>query len=66
MIFRKRRIRRLETHRMDIVGLPIEATYEEVRDTILEYSYTRYPVYEDSMDTIVRCILFENVYRMVD
>ena len=24
----------LETHRMDIVGLPIEATYEEVRDTI--------------------------------
>ncbi len=25
----------LETHRTDIVGLPIEATYEEVRDTIL-------------------------------
>ncbi len=43
----------LETHRMDIVGLPIEATYEEVRDTILEHSYTRYPVYEDSMDTIL-------------
>ncbi|MER2091083.1 MAG: CNNM domain-containing protein [Sporosarcina sp.] len=43
----------LETHRMDIVGLPIEATYEEVRDTILEHSYTRYPVYEESMDTIV-------------
>ncbi|HJF32227.1 MAG TPA: CNNM domain-containing protein [Sporosarcina psychrophila] len=42
----------LETHRMDIVGLPIEATYEEVRDTILEHSYTRYPVYEESMDTI--------------
>ncbi|WP_342513319.1 CNNM domain-containing protein [Sporosarcina sp. FSL K6-1522] len=43
----------LETHRTDVVGLPIEATYEEVRDTILEYYYTRYPVYEDSMDTIV-------------
>ena len=43
----------LETHRMDIIGLPIEATYEEVRDTILEHSYTRYPVYEESMDTIV-------------
>ena len=43
----------LETHRTDIVGLPIEATYEEVRDTILEYSYTRYPVYEENMDTIV-------------
>jgi putative hemolysin len=43
----------LETHRTDIVGLPIESTYEEVRDTILEYFYTRYPVYEESMDTIV-------------
>ena len=43
----------LETHRTDIIGLPIEATYEEVRDTILEHSYTRYPVYEESMDTIL-------------
>ncbi|WP_203247569.1 hemolysin family protein [Sporosarcina beigongshangi] len=43
----------LETHRTDIVGLPIEATYEEVRETILEYFYTRYPVYKDNMDTIV-------------
>ncbi|MBE1555087.1 hemolysin family protein [Sporosarcina limicola] len=43
----------LETHRTDIVGMPIEASYEEVRDTILEHFYTRYPVYEDSMDTIV-------------
>jgi len=43
----------LETHRMDIIGLPIEATYEEVRDLILEHSYTRYPVYEVSMDKIL-------------
>ncbi|MCZ2257453.1 hemolysin family protein [Sporosarcina sp. G11-34] len=43
----------LDTHRTDIIGLPIDATYEEVRDTILEYFYTRYPVYEESMDTIV-------------
>ena len=43
----------LETHRTDVIGLPIDATYEEVRATILEYFYTRYPVYEDNMDTIV-------------
>ncbi|CAM3138750.1 CNNM domain-containing protein [Filibacter tadaridae] len=43
----------LETHRTDVVGLPIEAEYEEVRDTILENSYTRYPVYEESLDTII-------------
>ncbi len=43
----------MATHRTDIIGLPIESTYEEVRDTLLEYSYTRYPVYEENMDTIV-------------
>ncbi len=43
----------LDTHRTDVIGLPITATYEEVRGTILEYYYTRYPVYEESMDEIV-------------
>jgi len=43
----------METHRTDVVGLPISATYEEVRDTILQHFYTRYPIYEDNMDSIV-------------
>lgn len=43
----------LSTHRTEVVGVPVNATYEEVRDTILEHFYTRYPVYDDSLDTIV-------------
>lgn len=43
----------LETHRTDVVGLPLTATYEEVRETILEYYYTRYPVYEEDMDNVI-------------
>lgn len=43
----------LETHRTEIIGISIDATYEEVRDIILEHYYTRYPVYEESMDHIV-------------
>ena len=43
----------LGTHRTDVIGLPVEAEFEEVRDILLEYSFTRYPVYEDSMDQIV-------------
>lgn len=43
----------LETHRTDVIGMPLTATYEEVRDTMLKYFYTRYPVYEENMDTIV-------------
>ncbi|MGM9920237.1 MAG: hemolysin family protein [Bhargavaea sp.] len=43
----------MSAHRTEIVGVPLDADYEYVRDTILEHWYTRYPVYEDNMDTIV-------------
>lgn len=43
----------METHRTDVIGLPIDSTYEEVRDTILEHFYTRYPIYEESIDRVV-------------
>lgn len=47
----------MSTHRTDAVGIPIDSTYEEVRDLILESSYTRYPVYEESLDNIVGLFL---------
>ncbi|WP_088008776.1 hemolysin family protein [Indiicoccus explosivorum] len=43
----------METHRTDTVGIPIESTYEEVRDIILSHPYTRYPVYEENLDNII-------------
>lgn len=43
----------METHRTDIISLSMDSTYEEVRDTVLQYFYTRYPVYEESIDRIV-------------
>jgi len=43
----------LFTHRTEMVALSIESTYEEVRDTILEHSYTRYPVYDENLDKVV-------------
>ena len=43
----------LSTHRTEVIAIPLESTYEEVRDTILEHFYTRYPVYSEDMDTIV-------------
>lgn len=47
----------MSTHRTDTVGIPIDSTYEEVRDLILDSSYTRYPVYEESLDNIVGMFL---------
>ncbi|ANU27390.1 CNNM domain-containing protein [Planococcus versutus] len=43
----------MSTHRTDTVGIAIDSSYEEVRDLILDSSYTRYPVYEESMDNVV-------------
>lgn len=43
----------METHRTDIISLPMDSTYEEVRDVVLQYFYTRYPVYEESIDKVV-------------
>ncbi|OHX55602.1 hemolysin [Planococcus salinarum] len=43
----------MSAHRTDIVGIPLDATYDEVRDLILDSSYTRYPVYEESLDNVV-------------
>ncbi|ARF14787.1 hemolysin family protein [Sporosarcina ureae] len=43
----------METHRTDIISLPMDSTYEDVRDVVLQYFYTRYPVYEESIDKVV-------------
>ncbi|ARD48718.1 hemolysin [Sporosarcina sp. P37] len=43
----------MQTHRTDIVSLSMDSTYEDVRDVVLQYFYTRYPVYEESIDRVV-------------
>jgi putative hemolysin len=39
--------------RIDIVGLPVEATLDTIVDTIVQGGHSRIPVYEDSIDNIV-------------
>lgn len=43
----------LKTPRIDILSLSNTATYEKVRDTVLENNFTRYPVYDENIDNIV-------------
>lgn len=43
----------LKTPRMDIVGIPLDSTYESIRDIVISNNYTRYPVYKEDMDNIV-------------
>lgn len=43
----------LKTPRVEIVGLENEATYQEVKETVLSNPFTRYPVYGDDVDDII-------------
>ncbi|MCT2535752.1 CNNM domain-containing protein [Aquibacillus koreensis] len=43
----------LKTPRIDIQGIPSDATFEVAREIVLSNNYTRYPVYKDNMDHIV-------------
>lgn len=43
----------LKTPRMEIEGIPFEATMEEAKNIVLDNRFTRYPVYKDNMDNIV-------------
>ncbi|SHG50440.1 hemolysin family protein [Ornithinibacillus halophilus] len=43
----------LKTPRVDIIALPITSSYEQVRDIVIRYPFTRYPVYKDDLDNIV-------------
>jgi len=41
------------THRRDIVAIDIASTREEIIDTIVRHAFSRYPVYEGSIDNII-------------
>jgi putative hemolysin len=41
------------THRMDIEGLEVMMTAEEIIKVIGEQRFTRYPVYQENLDTII-------------
>src|SRR5699024_9623814 len=43
----------LNTPRIDIMALPRTATYEEVRDIVVQSPFTRYPIYEEDIDNII-------------
>ncbi|HNT70638.1 MAG TPA: transporter associated domain-containing protein [Bacteroidales bacterium] len=38
--------------RVDVVAIPIESSFKEIIDLIVEYEYSRYPVYEKDIDNI--------------
>ncbi|MFN2567393.1 MAG: hemolysin family protein [Gemmatimonadaceae bacterium] len=51
--FHQKRARDVMRPRTKVVGLPVDATEGEVRELIYQERYSRYPVYEDTLDNVV-------------
>ncbi len=43
----------LKTHRVEMKAIPVDITYQEAEDFLIENHLTRYPVYDGDMDNIV-------------
>ena len=51
------------TPRTDMVAVPVDATLEQTRDTMLDAGHLRLPVYEESLDKIVGVVLARDLWR---
>ncbi len=51
--FDEKTVSEIMTHRINIIGLPVEATFDEVINIMNREKYTRVPVYKKTIDNIV-------------
>lgn len=59
------RVSEVMTARVDIEALDIEDSWEEQMETIEEGTYSRLPVYEDSIDNIIGVLYLNKFYRQL-
>jgi len=60
--FHEKRARDVMRPRTDIVALPMDATEDEVWQILRSERYSRYPVYEESLDDIVGVFLAKDLW----
>jgi CBS domain containing-hemolysin-like protein len=51
--------------RVSVIGLPLDATADELRDIVAESPHTRYPVYEEDLDHILGMVHIKDVLRVL-
>lgn len=49
--------------RTDVVGFPVDATLDEVLRTVAERKFSRYPVYDGDLDTVVGILTVKDLLR---
>lgn len=60
--FEDTEVRQLMIPRAEMIALPVDSTFENVGHIITTERYTRYPVYEGTIDTIVGILHLKNLF----
>ncbi len=63
--FSEKNAREVMTPRTEVAALPVEATLDEACTLVEESNFSRYPVYEGSLDNVVGVVLSKDLLREV-
>ena len=61
--FSEKNAREVMTPRTRVVAMPVDATLEEACALVEEHNFSRYPVYDDSLDNVVGLVLAKDLLR---
>ena len=54
------------THRTDVVAIPVDASLNEIVSLVNEEKYTRFPVYEESIDNIIGILHSKELIKYIN
>ena len=63
--FSEKNAREVMTPRTDVVAMPIEATLDEAAEIVEVNNFSRYPVYDGSLDNVVGLVLAKDLLRVM-
>ncbi len=54
------------THRTDVSGIHIDASFDDVKKIVFEEQYTRFPVYQDTIDDIIGILHVKDLLQFIE
>jgi len=54
------------THRTDVSGIDIDSSFDEVKKIVFDEQYTRFPVYQDTIDDIIGILHVKDLLQFIE